>query len=265
MATAPPPPRKPGSAAPESPEHPRRLVVIADSLSFHGPEGPVPLADERLYPNRLARELEGRTGQGWSVATVARAGWGYREVWLALQTDVHLQQQVLLGADAVVLAAGSSDALAVGVPRPLYAVVPFIRPTGLRRRVRRTIQRAHPWLVRATAGRVRHTPASVHAHALRKSMDAVRLFAPHAAMCAYLPSAHRAGYYARWNPHLEEVARTTRTMAEARGIPVVDLAALGRPWLTALNPDGMHWPWGLHTAVAEATARALSPQVPARP
>jgi diglucosylglycerate octanoyltransferase len=238
-----------------------RLVVVADSLSFHGTDGPLPLADPRLYPNILGAHLAAATGADWDVAVVARAGWGVREVWLALQRDVHLQQQLLVGADAVVLGAGSSDSLSVGVPRPLMAVLPFLRPTSLRRRVRRGIDHHHHRLVALSGARIRHTPMGVYRHGWRKSVEALRLFAPDAALCAVAPAIHVGGYYAGRHPFHAEALAATRALAAELGVPLVDLPRIMRPHLDGLNRDGIHWSYPVHADVAAAMAEALVPQL----
>lgn len=239
----------------------RRLAVIADSLSWHGPDGPLPLSDPRLYPNLVADGLAQALGEPWEAVVVARAGWGVREVWLALQRDVHLQQQVLIGADAVVFGAGSADCLPVGVPRGLLAALPFVRPTSLRRDVRRRIERAHPHLVRLTGGRLRYTPISVYQHGWRKSIEAVHLFTRDAPLCAVLPALHRGPYYAGNQRHQPEIYRVTAQMAAAMSVALVDLAEIGRPYLDLLNRDGLHWSFQQHTAAAEAMVAALLPQL----
>ncbi len=241
-----------------------RLVVLADSLSFHGPRGPLPLADGRLYPNLLAEALSEETAADWDPVVVAWAGWGVRELWYALQRDVHLQQQVLFGADAVVLGVGSADTLSVGVPRPAMAVLHFVRPTRLRRRIRRFIDRHHHALVRLTGGAIRHTPPSVYRHCWRKSAEALRLFAPDAALCAVLPASHDGPYYAGLHPHHRELTALTVELAAAQGLPTVDLDAIVRPHLGTMNVDGMHWSFEVHADVAAAMAAALMPAIRAR-
>jgi diglucosylglycerate octanoyltransferase len=239
----------------------RHLVVLGDSLSFHGPDGPLPLADERLYPQRLERLLAAATGSDWRTSVVARAGWCVRDVWLALQKDVHLQQQVLLGADAVVLAATSADALTVGFPRLVTFAVNYLRPPTLRRRVRRELDRAHPHLVRLTGERLRWTPSEVYRHCWRKSIGGLRLFAPDAALCAILPSPHDAPYYAHSMRHLAAGIRETEEVAAELEVPLVDLPAIVTPFLDRLNRDGVHWPFEVHERVAAGMAEALLPQL----
>lgn len=173
----------------------QRLVVLSDSMSFHGPEGPVPLSDPRTYPNLLSGQLQSLTGRPWATDIWGRAGWGLRELWLALQKDVHLQQQLLMGADAVVLGIGSADQLSVAVPRWVMMALPYLRPTGVRREIRRRIDHLHPAATRLTRGRMRFTPDSVIDHCYGKSVDAIRLFAgAQTPLVGILPPLHRTTY-----------------------------------------------------------------------
>lgn len=242
-----------------------RLVVLGDSLCFHGPDQPVPLAEPRLYPNVAARALARASGAPWEAVVVAQAGWSLRELWRALQKDVHLQQQVLLGADAVVLGVGSMDSLPVGLPRVVADALPHLRPTRLRRAVRHRLDRAHPSLVRLSRARLRWTPASVQEHAWPKCVDAVRLFSGGAPLVAVLPPPHRAGYYAGRQPWQADVRERYVRLGRARSVALVDLDPLVRPHLAGFNPDGLHWGWAAHAAVGEALATTLAPQVAAAP
>jgi hypothetical protein len=116
---------------------PARLVVVGDSLAFHGPSGPVGLADPRLYPNRLGARLEQATAEPWNVQVVARAGWSIRDVRLALQNDgaagevINLAESrtypMGLWVELIVQAAGS-DAELVRVPDD--ALPPDLAITG---------------------------------------------------------------------------------------------------------------------------------------
>ncbi|HWH32878.1 MAG TPA: hypothetical protein VNU01_09430, partial [Egibacteraceae bacterium] len=121
------------------------------------------------------------------------------------------------------------------------------------------LDRAHPWLVRATRGALVRTPPSVYAHCWRKSVEALRLFAPDAALCAVLPSVHRSAYYAGMHPHHERGMALTRALAAELDVPLVDLAAITARHLDGLNPDGIHWSWAQHREVGEAMARTLLP------
>jgi hypothetical protein len=55
-----------------------RLLVIGDSLTYHGPAGPEPTTEPRLWPNLVATRL------GTSVDLLARQGWTARDAWWAV-------------------------------------------------------------------------------------------------------------------------------------------------------------------------------------
>ena len=57
------------------------LLVLADSLAFHGPERGEPADDPRLWPNIAAAALGGR------AELVAGIGWTARHAWHALCHD----------------------------------------------------------------------------------------------------------------------------------------------------------------------------------
>lgn len=239
-----------------------RLVVLGDSLSFHGPEGPVPLDDPRTYPNLLGEQLDVLTGRPWAVDVWARAGWGVRELWLALQKDVHLQQQLLVHADAVVIGLGNADQLSVAVPRWVVMALPYLRPTRLRREVRRRIDHLHPAATRLTRGRWRYTPPGVISHSFAKSVDAIRLFAgADVALAGVLPPLHRTVYYGGVTRHHAETHALFSQLAAERQVAMVDLAEITRDRLDELNVDGAHWGWGIHQLVAAGMAEALAPQL----
>ncbi len=222
----------------------------------------MPLADPRLYPNVLGEELGALTGRPWAVEVWARAGWGVRELWLALQKDVHLQQQMLMPADAVVMGIGSADQLSIAVPRWVMMSLPYLRPTGLRREVRRRIDRWHPAMTRLTRGRFPFTPPDVIAHCWGKSVDAIRLFAgADTPLVAVLPADHRTTYYGGLRTHHEATHALMTRLAAERDVPTVDLAAMTRDRLAELNVDGAHWSWAIHADVGAAMARALAPRL----
>ncbi len=101
----------------------------------------------------------------------------------------------------------------------------------------------------------------MYRHAWSKSVDALRLFTGNAPLCAVLPAVHRGAYYAGSMRHHPQVRAVTKALAAQRGVPLVDLAALERPFLDRLNPDGLHWPFELHTVVADAMAAVLLAQL----
>ena len=67
---------------------------------------------------------------------------------------------VLQGADAVVVGFGGFDHAPGGVPPMVDAVVPYLRPAPVRRRVRTALSAAYPWVVRVTRHRMTRTHAA---------------------------------------------------------------------------------------------------------
>jgi diglucosylglycerate octanoyltransferase len=137
---------------------PLRLVVIGDSTCFTDASGPQLPDHPDLYPNVAARELGARLGREVRPIVVARAGHTVREAARTVTKDRHVQFDVLAGADAVVVGVGSFDHAPGGIPAVVDAIVPFVRPAPLRRRLRKGLHAAYPHAVRATLGRRRRTP-----------------------------------------------------------------------------------------------------------
>lgn len=238
---------------------PVRLVVLGDSTSFTDDRGPQLPDDPVLYPNVLARELTDRLGRPVEVTVVARAGHTVREALRTATKDRHVQFDVVARADALVVGVGSFDHAPAGIPPVVDAVVPFLRPTALRRRVRTTLHAAYPWVVRATGGRRPRTSASEFDRQFRQLLDHLRgLTWGRAAGVVLGPTSHRSAYYAwhhRGHPAAE--GRQLRIAAE-HGFTGVATWPLVEPFAARLNPDGIHWPAPAHEAVGHAVADALA-------
>ncbi len=90
----------------------KRLLVIGDSVSFHGPEHASLLDDPRLWANVTA------AGLGWEAEIYGRVGWPARDVWWALKGDPYLTSVLIPRADVIVLAIGNFDHLPVVTEGP---------------------------------------------------------------------------------------------------------------------------------------------------
>jgi diglucosylglycerate octanoyltransferase len=242
-------------------EQPFRLVVIADSTAFTDDTGPKLPTEKALYPNRLAARIETAVERPVHVNVVARAGTDVREAWRMVGKDRHVQFEVLMGADAVVVGIGSIDHAPAGIPAVVEEVIPFLRPDALRRRIRKAIYEAHPYLVRATGGRFTHTPPGEFARLYDQSLLMVRSLAQGAAGVALGPTSHRSRFYGKGHPTLRAREQMQREIAEAHGFPFVSAWDLVEPFADRLNPDGVHWPHDAHEAVADALADRLMPQL----
>jgi len=242
-------------------EHPFRLVVIADSTSFTDDVGPKLPIEKALYPNRLAALLEAAVEQPVHVNVVARAGTDVREAWRMVGKDRHVQFEVLMGADAVVLGIGSIDHAPAGIPAVVEEMIPFLRPDAVRRRVRKAVYGAHPFLTRATGSRFSHTPPKEFARLYDQVLFMIRSLARDAAGVALGPTSHRSRFYGTGHPMLRAREHMQQEIAERHGFPFVSAWDLVEPFADRLNPDGVHWPHDAHQAVAEALAEPLIAQV----
>lgn len=238
-----------------------RLVVLGDSTAFTDDRGPQLPSSPELYPNVLAARLEELLGRPVDVTVLARAGMTVREAFRTVTKDRHAQFDVLAGADAVVVAIGGIDHAPGGVPAVVDAVVPYLRPPALRRRVRRGLHRSYPWLVRATRWRLRRTSRSEFRRLFDRLLLVVRGLADGAAMVVVGPTSHRSDFYAGRHPLHADAEAEQFAIAARHGIPTVPCWPLVEPAGDRLNPDGIHWPADVHAAVASAVADVLAPQL----
>lgn len=229
------------------------LLVLADSLAFHGPTGPMPSDDPRLWPNVMAGSLGGR------ALLFAGAGWTARDAWWALAGDPNIWAS-LPGIDALVLAVGSMDTLPSPLPTYLRGGLRYLRPDRLRRSARRMYQRAQPVLSRMFAGHPVALPAAVSVHYLDETLGAIRALRPGLPAFGILPATHRASSYGYVHTGYAPAATAIGEWGERRAVPLLDLAALTKEHVFRGhgNPDGMHWGWAGHEMVGKAMAVLVS-------
>ena len=230
------------------------LLVFGDSLSFHGPEGPCPADDARLWPNVAAAGLDGHAD------LVAGIGWTARDVWWSLTGDPRVWAD-LGRTDAVVLAIGSMDTLPSPLPTYLRTGLRYLRPDGVRRVVRGAYLAAQPKLSVALRGRPAVLPAKLTVHYLDQSVAALRALRPELPIFGMLPSVHRAAAYGGVHTARPAAEAAMRAWGERAGVPLLDLKeVVGEHVLSgAGNPDGMHWGWAGHAAVGQAMSVLLAP------
>lgn len=235
------------------------VLVLADSLAFHGPERGEPADDPRLWPNIAATALGGR------AELAAGIGWTARHAWHALCHDPRVWA-VMPRVDALVLGVGGMDTLPSPLPTALRELIPALRPDGLRRSVRTGYRRAQPALTRVFAralpggGPVALPPHLTVRH-LELCRAAVVALRPGIPVVAILPPPHRAADYAGVHAGRPAAERATRAWASSTGVALLDLPTLvGEHVLSGQgNPDGMHWGWRGHATVGAACAEVLRP------
>lgn len=236
------------------------LLIFGDSLSFHGPDGPYPADEERLWPNLAAAALGGH------AELVASAGWTARDAFWALASDPRVWS-LLPKADVLVLAVGSMDTLPSPLPTYLREGLRYLRPDPLRRFVRDRYLAAQPWLARATRGRPVALPAGLTVRYLDRMLDSIRALRPDLPAVGVLPPVHRASSYGHVHTGRLVGAKAIRTWGEQVGVPLLDLAELvGEHVLSGRgNPDGIHWGWAGHERVGKALAELVGPLLTRKP
>ncbi|SFB27375.1 GDSL-like Lipase/Acylhydrolase family protein [Amycolatopsis marina] len=231
-----------------------RILVFADSLSFHGPDGAHAADEPDLWPNVTARAL------GGSADLVGGIGWTARDAWWSLTGDPRVWAD-LHHADVVVLAVGSMDTLPSPLPTYLRTGLRYLRPAGLRRTARGAYLRAQPRLAVALRGRPAVLPTKLTVHYLRTAVDALRVLRPELPIVGWLPSVHRAASYGYVHTVRHRTAAAMTEWGSSAGVPLLDLpTVVGSHVLGGHgNPDGMHWGWDGHRAVGAAMAELITP------
>ncbi|MGA9871346.1 MAG: diglucosylglycerate octanoyltransferase [Rhodococcus sp. (in: high G+C Gram-positive bacteria)] len=227
------------------PDAPPILLVLADSLSYYGPEGGLPANDARIWPNLVAAEL------GWRVELVARIGWTSRDVWWALTQDPRVWAAIP-GAGAVVFGVGGMDSLPSPLPTALREQIRYVRPPILRRAVRAGYGWAQPRL--AHLGWPVALPPKLSVDYLEQCRAALNYVRPELPLIGTLPSVHNSDAYGRVHAGRPAAEKALRQWSSQAGVPLVDLAEAVRANVFSgnANPDGIHWGWDAHIAVAEA-------------
>lgn len=229
------------------------MLVVGDSLTFHGPERGELLTDRRLYPQVIARELDA------TVAVVARLGWTSRDAWDALTKDPNVYSVLLPRAAAVVLAVGGADHLPVSLPTWVSESLRFVRPDPVRRAIRAVTRRAHGPVVRLTRARWRAVPQHVTDAYLTRCVEGIRFFRPGLPIVVLAPPPYDSPYHGGVTRLHRPAVAAARRWADRLGVRLVDVDPIVAPRLAAgrLNPDGMHWPWDVHEEVGTAIAAEI--------
>lgn len=225
------------------------LLTFGDSLCFHGPDGPHPADDERLWPNRAAAALGGRN------ELFAGIGWTARDAFWSLSGDPRVWSQ-LPKADVLVLAVGNMDTMPSPLPTYLREGLRYLRPEPVRRWVRERYLSAQPWLARATRGRPVALPPALTVRYLDRLLTSIRTLRPDLPAVGVLPPVHVASSYGFVHTGWLGATNAIRAWGDKADVPLLDLTALvgdhvrdGRG-----NPDGIHWGWEAHELVGKALA-----------
>ncbi len=228
----------------------RTLLVFCDSLSYYGPTGGLPADDPRIWPNLVAAQLD------WEAEIIGRIGWTSRDVWWAATQDPR-SWAALPRAGAVIFATSGMDSLPSVLPTALRELIRYARPPRLRRWVRD----GYGWLQPRLSPIARSAlPPHLTVEYLEMTRSAIDFNRPGIPVVASLPSVHTASSYG--NAHhgrAGTVAALSRWAAEVE-VPLVDLkAAVAEEIYSGRgNPDGIHWNFEAHRAVADLMLKGLA-------
>jgi hypothetical protein len=236
------------------------LLVVADSLAFHGPERGELATHPGLFGNVAAAEL------GTALDLVARKGWTARDAWWALTKDPHVYSVLLPRADAVLLAVGGMDYLPAVLPTYLREGIAYLRPPALRRAARTAFLAAQPIGARLTGGRWRTLPQRLTDHYLSLCVYGIRYYHPGVPVLGILPPPHRADLYGGVTAGHPPAVTAARAWGRREGVPMVDVSSIAARHLALgrCSPDGMHWGWDCHAEVGRAVAAAVQAELSGR-
>lgn len=225
----------------------RLLLVLGDSLSYYGPQGGLPADDPRIWPTLAAARL------GLRAHLCARVGWTSRDAWWGLTQDPVVWAAIPRAA-AVVLAVGGMDSLPSPLPTALREQLRYLRPPALRRVARKAYQQAQPVL--SPLGWPMALPPRLTVRYLEDIRAALVAVRPGLPVVGVLPPVHHSPYYGYAHPGHGRTTRAVAAWGERAGVPLVDLPPLVGPHLRAGagNPDGIHWGFAAHEAVAGEVA-----------
>ncbi|WP_345499785.1 diglucosylglycerate octanoyltransferase [Nocardia callitridis] len=226
------------------------LLVIADSLSYFGPKGGLPADHPKIWPSLVGAELD------WDIELIGRIGWTQRDAYWALIGDPRVWAAVPK-ASAVVFAVGGMDTLPSPLPTALRELIRYVRPPGLRRVVRGCYGWLQPKL--SKLGRPVALPPKVSVDYLERSRAALAYLRPELPVVAVLPSVHNCEAYGRVHSGRPRAVRALREWSARTSVPLVDLGEAVRDDVFSgeANPDGIHWGWAGHAAVATAMVKTL--------
>lgn len=239
---------------------PHELLVLTDSLAFHGPGLGELTTEPRLWPNVLADAItaEGRP----STATIfGRRGWTARDVWFALTRDPYVYSVLLPRADTVVLAVGGMDYLPAILPSHLREGIRLLRPKLVRTAASAAFRRLQPVGSRVLNGRWRNLPQGLTDHYLTRCVLGIRHFHPDARVVGVTPPPHAAPGYGLVTAGHQRAVRATLAWAEQVDVELLRLDEWVAPHIGSpgMNVDGIHWSWDCHREVGKRAAVLLGP------
>ena len=229
----------------------KTLLVFCDSLSYYGPQGGLPADDPRIWPNLVAAEL----------------GWGSG----AGQPDRLDLPRRLVGGDAGPACLGCAAEGRRGDLRDQWhglaadraaadraaGLIRYVRPSG----VRRWVRDGYGWLQPRLSPVARPALPRSHRRISRNDPRCNR-FQPPGDPDRRLPAVGAYRQIPTAGPSTTRPGTVTAITdwAAEHQVPLVDLKeAVAEEMLAGRgNPDGIHWNFEAHRAVADLMLKALA-------
>src|ERR1700739_424045 len=226
------------------------LLVFADSLAYYGPTGGLPVDDPLIWTNIVASQLD------LDGELICRIGWTCRDIWWAA-TQAPRAWAALPRAGAVIFATGGMDSLPSVLPTALRELIRYLRPPWLRRWVRDGYAWVQPRLSPVARSAL---PPHLSAEYLEQTRGAIDFNRPGIPIVASLPSVHIAETYGKAHHGRAGTVGAIAQLAQQHDIPLVDLkSAVAEHVMGGRgNPDGIHWNFEAHQAVAELMLKGLA-------
>jgi hypothetical protein len=149
------------------------------------------------------------------------------------------------------------DSLPSPLPTALRELIRYVRPSWLRRVARD----GYGWLQPRLSPVARPAlPPHLTVEYLELTRGAIDFNRPGIPIVASLPSVHIAATYGRAHQGRAGTAQAITAWAEQHRVPLVDLkAAVAEQIMSGRgNPDGIHWNFEAHQAVADLMLKALA-------
>jgi hypothetical protein len=157
----------------------------------------------------------------------------------------------------VIFATSGMDSLPSPLPTALRELIRYVRPAWLRRWARD----GYGWLQPRLSPVARPAlPPHLSVEYLEQTRAAIDFNRPGIPVVATVPSVHIADTYGRSHRWRDATAAAITGWGETKGVPIVDLkAAVGEYVLSGQgNPDGIHWNFEAHAAVADLMLKGLA-------
>jgi hypothetical protein len=160
-------------------------------------------------------------------------------------------------AGAVIFATSGMDSLPSPIPTALREAIRYVRPPWLRRWVRDGYGWLQPRLSPVSRPAL---PPRLSVEYLEMTRGAIDFNRPGIPIVASLPSVHIAETYGYSHRGRRGTVEAITRWADRHRIPLVDLKEAVEPHVLGGrgNPDGIHWNFEAHEAVAELMLKALA-------